>query len=133
MTPKTSPSTAARTPLTLRLYLLGAWVLGWWLLSDGLRQRLFGHYTEIGGRLGPWADLARAAGFDPAQLPLFFVALGAGLLGAGFGVVKRRAWGYYTALLLSALALLYLGWGTLVALACLVLLLLPPSRRYIHF
>ena len=126
------PATA-QTPLTVRLYVVGAWVLGWWLLYDGLRQRLFGDYTRLGGQLGPWADLARAVGLAPGQLALVFVALGGGLLGASFGVLKRRAWGYYTAVVLAAVALLYLGWGTPIALASLVLLLLPPSRRFIQF
>jgi hypothetical protein len=119
-----------RAPITIWLYVLGTWVMGWWLLFDGLHQRVFGDYVRIGGQLGPWANLAQAVGVAPAQLALVFVALGGGLLGASFGVMLRRPWGYYTALVLSAVSLLYLGFGTPVALACLLLLLLPPSRRY---
>jgi hypothetical protein len=59
------------------------------------------------------------------------VALGGALLGASFGVMLRRRWGYYAALALSAVSLLYLGLGTPVALICLLLLLLPTSRRFI--
>ena len=123
---------AYRTPLTVWLYVAGAWALAWWFLYDGLHQRLWGDYTRINGQLGPWADLAQSVGLDPQRLALFFVALGAGLLGASFGVMLRRPWGYYTALLLSAVALLYLGFGTPVALACLLLLLLPSSRRHVQ-
>lgn len=122
---------AYRTPLTIWLYVAGAWVLGWWLLYDGLHQRLWGDYTRFNGQLGPWADLLQSAGLDPQRFALIFVALGSGLLGASFGVVLRRPWGYYSALALSAVALLYLGLGTPIGLACLLLLLLPASRRHI--
>ena len=122
---------AYRTPVTIWLYVLATWTLGWWLLYDGLHQRLWGDYTRLYGQLGPWADLARGVGLDPQRLALFFIALGGGLLGASFGVILRRPWGYYTALVLSAVGLLYLGFGTPVALAALLLLLLPASRRHV--
>ncbi len=121
-----------RAPLTIWLYLALTWVLGWWLLYDGLRQRLWGDYTRIDGRLGPWADLVRAVGEDPQHMAFVFIALGGALLGASFGVIMGRRWGYVTALVLSALALLYIGFGTPIALICLLLLVLPPSRRYIQ-
>jgi len=121
---------AYRTPLTIWLYVAGAWLLGWWLLYDGLHQRLWGDFTRLNGQLGPWADLVQAVGLDPQRFALVFIALGGGLLGASFGVLFRRPWGYYSALALSALALLYWGFGTPVALACLLLLALPPSRRH---
>jgi hypothetical protein len=122
---------ASKPPLTVWLYLLLTWVLGWWMLLDGLRQRVLGDYVRLAGRLGPWADLAQALGVDPQRLGLFFVAFGAALLGASFGVYMRRRWGYAVGLALSAAALLYLGFGTPVAAACLVLLLLKPTRRFV--
>jgi hypothetical protein len=135
--PSTNIPVAARpiyhTPLSIWLYVAGTWVVAWWLLYDGLHARLWGDFTRINGQLGPWAGLARAAGIDPQQLALLFVALGSALLGASFGVMFRRRWGYYSALLLSAALVLYLGFGTPVALVCLVLLLLPASRRHILF
>jgi hypothetical protein len=121
---------AYRPPLTIRLYLACTWLLGWWLVYDGLHQRLWGDYVRLGGQLGPWAGLAQAAGLDPNDLSLYFVALGFGLLGASFGVYWRRRWGYGAALVISALLLLYLGFGALAALLSLALLLLPASRRY---
>jgi len=130
--PRPSRAPRPRAPLTIWLYLAGTWLLGWWLLYDGLHQRLWGDYTRINGQLGPWADLVRAVGLDPQRMALVFIALGGGLLGASFGVLLQRRWGYLTALVLSALALLYLGFGTPVALICLALLALPPSRRYIR-
>lgn len=125
-----APRAAARAPLTLRLYLVCTWVLGWWLAIDGLRQRLLGDYFRIDGQLGPWAALAAAAGVAPPRLALTFIAVGLGLVGASFGVYLRRRWGYAAAIGLSSVSLLYLGFGTPVALAGLILLLLKPTRDY---
>lgn len=129
--PRSATPAAPRTPWTVRLYVALAWVLGWWMTLDGLHQRLWGDYIRLGGQLGPWANLARALGVDPQRLGMTFVALGLAIVGATFGVVLRRRWGYGAALVTSALSLLYLGFGLPVALACLILLLLPASRRYV--
>ncbi len=121
----------AHAPWTVRLYVGLSWLLGWWLALDGLHQRLFGDYVRLGGQLGPWANLASAVGLDPQSLGMTFVALGLAGLGATFGVVLRRRWGYTAGLITSALGLLYIGFGLPVALACLVLLLLPATRAYV--
>ncbi len=121
---------AARTPLSVWAYLALSWLLGWWLIYDGLRQRLVGDYTRLGGRLGPWADLVAALGIDPQRLGLAFVALGFALVGASFGLYWQRRWAYYTGLVAAVVGLAYLGVGTLVAGVCVVLLLLPATRRY---
>jgi hypothetical protein len=60
-----------------------------------------------------------------------FVALGLAGVGASFGVMLRRRWGYTAAVVTSGLGLLYVGFGLPVALACLVLLLLPVTRAYV--
>ena len=123
--------TPSPTPWSIRLYLLLSWLLGWWLALDGLHQRLWGDYIRLGGQLGPWASLARALSIDPQRLGMTFVALGFAVIGASFGVVLRRRWGYTAALVTSALCMLYVGFGLPVALACLILLLLPASRTYV--
>ena len=120
-----------RPPLTIWIYLALTWLLGWWLVYDGLHQRLLGDYVRIDGQLGPWAALAQAAGIDPFRLSLPFIAIGCGLISASFGVYWRRRWGYGTGVVLCAVCLLYLGFGLPVALLALILLLLPASRRYI--
>ena len=120
-----------RAPWSVRLYVALSWLLGWWLALDGLRQRLFGDYVRIDGQLGPWAALAEAVGINPQRLGMTFVALGLAMVGATFGVVLRRRWGYLAALVTSAIGLLYVGFGLPVALACLILLLLPVTRRYV--
>ena len=130
--PDTGRPASVHPPLTVWLFMLASWVLGWWMALDGLRQRLFGDYFRIDGQLGPWADLARAVGIDPFNLSFTFVAFGLGLIGATFGLFLRRRWGYYTSLFLLAPTLLYLGFGTPVAVACIILLLLPPTRAYLN-
>jgi hypothetical protein len=126
-----SAAPAARAPWSVWLYVLFSWLLGWWLVLDGLRQRVLGDYARIDGRLGPWADLATAAGIDPQRLGMAFVALGFGLIGASFGVLLRRRWGFGAALFTAAAGLLYLGFGTPAAFLCLVCLLLKPTREYL--
>ncbi len=119
------------TPWTVRLYLVLSWVMGWWMALDGLHERLWGDFVRLNGQLGPWALLPQALGIAPQRLGMTFVALGLALIGASFGVIFRRRWGYNAALATAAISLLYLGLGTPIALACLVLLLLKPTRAYI--
>jgi len=120
-----------RPPLTVWLFMICSWVLGWWMTFDGLHSRLFGDYVRINGQLGPWADLARAVGLEPNQLAFTFVAFGLGLIGASFGVFLRRPWGYAASVVITAACLLYLGFGTPMAALCLVWLLLRPTRAYL--
>jgi len=108
-----------------------AWFMGGWFIFDGLHQRLTGDYVRMGGQLGPWAALARAGGLDPLGFAWFFIVLGHAFVVAGFMVYLRRRWGYQIALLASAISLLYLGFGTPLAIAALVLLLVKPTREHL--
>jgi hypothetical protein len=121
----------SRPPLTVWLFMGCSWVLGWWMTFDGLHNRLFGDYVRLNGQLGPWAGLARAVGVEPNQLAFTFVAFGLGLIGASFGVYLRRPWGYAASVLISAVCLLYVGFGTPLAVLCLLCLLLRPTRAYL--
>ena len=122
---------ASRPPLTVRLFLVCSWLLGWWLTFDGLHSRLFGDFIRLNGQLGPWTNLARAVGLEPNQLAFTFVAFGLGLIGASFGTFLRRPWGYTASIAICAACLLYLGFGTPLAALSLLCLLLPPTRAYI--
>ena len=126
-----APSVDQKPPLTVWLFFFFSWLLGGWLVFDGLHQRLLGDYVLIDGRLGPWADAVSSVGLDPQNMGWAFIALGFTLISAGFGVYLRRRWGHTTGLIASAVSLLYLGFGTPVALVCLVLLLLKPTRNYV--
>lgn len=126
-----APSVDKKPPLTVWLYIFFSWLLGGWLVFDGVHQRLFGDYVRINGQLGPWADVVSAVGLDPQNMSWAFIALGCTLISASFGVYLGRRWGHTTGLIASAVSLLYLGFGTPVALVCLILLLVKPSRDYI--
>ncbi len=132
--PPTSPIPAVepRPPLSVWVYCVCAWLLGWWLAFDGLRQRVTGDYTRLNGQLGPWAALVSAVGLDPLSLGWFFVVLGLSFVAASFGLYLRQRWGYTVGLAASAIGLLYLGLGTPVAVICLVALLVAPTRAYVN-
>ena len=121
----------SRRPITVWLFMLCSWLLGWWMTFDGLHNRLFGDYFRLNGQLGPWAALVRAAGLDPNRLAFTFVAFGLGLIGASCGLFLRRPWGHVSSVVICACCLLYLGVGTPLAVLCLVWLLLPPTRAYL--
>lgn len=129
--PSSAPSVDKKPPLTVWAFFFFSWLLGWWLAFDGVHQRLFGDYVRLNGQLGPWASVASAAGLDPQNLSWFFVALGCSLISASFGLYLGRAWGRSLGLVTSAVALLYLGFGTPVALVCLIMLLVKPTREYV--
>jgi len=120
-----------KTPLTVWLFFGFSWFIGWWMALDGVHQRLFGDYVRINGQLGPWAALVSALGIDPHSLGYFFVFLGSAFIAASFGVYLRRRWGYNVGLAASLVSLFYLGFGTLVAVICLILLWLKPTRAYL--
>ena len=120
-----------KPPLTVWLFFGFSWLLGWWLAFDGVHQRLWGDYVRIDGQLGPWAALVSRMGLDPQSLGWFFVVLGLSLIAASFGLYLRRRWGYNVGLAASSISLLYLGFGAPVALVCVALLLLRPTRTYL--
>jgi len=123
---------AGRRPLTVWLFMASSWVLGWWMTFDGLHNRVFGDYVRLNGQLGPWVSLVQALGVDPNRLAFTFVAFGLGLIGASFGLFLRRPWGYLSSLAICAVCLLYVGFGTPMAVLCLLWLALPATRAYIE-
>ena len=127
--PAGKPAPAA--PLTVWLFFIFSWLIGWWLAYDGVRQRVTGDYTRLNGRLGPWAALVSSLAIDPLSLSWFFVVLGLGFVASSFGLYLRQRWGLNVGLAASLLGLFYLGFGTPVAVICLVVLLLPATRAYV--
>ena len=120
-----------RIPFSVWLFTACSWLLGWWMAYDGLRQRLFGDYVRIDGRLGPWAALVSQLGVDPQSLGFFFVMLGLTLVASSLGLLLGRPWGLNVGLVASTVSLLYLGFGTPVAFIALISLVLAPTRRYL--
>lgn len=125
----TAESTAP--PLSIRLFFLSSWLLGGLLTADGLYQRLTGGFLPAEA-LMPWIPLVRGLGLQPVDLGWPLLVAGLSLVGASFGVYLRRRWGVLTGLLVSGLAVFYPYPGTLLALACLALLLSPPTRAYLQ-
>lgn len=122
---------APKIPFTVRAYFALSWLIGWWLVYDGLHGRMFGDYVRIGGELGPWASLVSALGFDPLGLSWVLIVLGSAFLATSFGLYFGQRWAHTVGLAASGIGLLYLGFGLPVALLCLVMLLLKPTRAYI--
>lgn len=106
-----------------------------WMLFDGSRAFIVGDYLtpssgEYAGQLGPWAALVEAVGLDPRStfVKSVFVLYGVtGLLTAG-GFALRLPWTWHGLLILAALGLWYLPFGTAANVIILILLLLSPLR-----
>jgi hypothetical protein len=81
---------------------------------------------------GPWAAWLVQLGVDPHALAPFFVALGvAGLLGL-FLFLQARPVGWALLVAFSLTSTAKIGLVALVALALLVVLLLPGTRRLLE-
>jgi hypothetical protein len=107
------------------LFFLVSFSLGWATTLDGVYARLWGSYWFF-----PLGNLMTAWGISPFDVGWVCVVSGQSLVAASFGVLASRGWGYYTGLIAAlVLGALYLGWGTVPALVCVLALLLPPTRK----
>lgn len=122
---------SSKTPLTVWLFIALSWLIGWWQVYDGLHQRLFGDYIRLDGQLGPWAALVSAVGAQPQDLGWAFVMLGFSFIAASFGVYLRQRWAHTIGTAASLISLLYVGLGTPVAVLCLLMLWLKPTRAHL--
>lgn len=105
-------------------------LVGGFMLLDGLRALFLGDYTtprvgDHAGELGPWARLVSAAGIPPRSrgMKAAFVVYGLGYLVAGVlfavGLVPAIA-----LIVVAALGLWYLPFGTILNAVVILLLLL---------
>ncbi len=110
--------------------------LGAWLAFDGSHALLSGDYVtpktgRFAGQLGPWSRLVEGVGLDPRST-LFMgvhIVLGLALVAASiFFAASPRAPAWWTLLVMAALTLWYLPFGTLLSLVTIAVLLLPPAR-----
>ena len=106
-------------------------VAGGWMAFDGVHALATGDYVtpetgEYAGRLGPWAELWRAAGIEPRSIgvKLLHVVQGTAWLGATFAFALARGQGAARRFLgiAAVLALWYLPFGTLLGVAQLAIL-----------
>jgi hypothetical protein len=101
-----------------------------WLAFDGTRALLVGDYVTPqsgphAGQLGPWSKLVSLLGVDPRStgMRIFTALYGFAWLAAAIAYAGDARWSWGTLLALSIGGLWYLGPGTVLAVAIVVLLL----------
>lgn len=102
-----------------------------WMIFDGTRALILGDYvTTKTGQLGPWANVVEAVGMPPrsALMKSIFVVYGLAYLIVMLAFLLKVPWAWSALLVVAALGLWYLPFGTLMNLVVIVLLLLPPLR-----
>ena len=114
---------------SLRLVAVAlASILGGWLVFDGLRALIVGDYLtprsgSYAGRLGPWAQVLTAVGIDPRS-PIIkgaHVVLGAAWLALADAIAVQSAWPRFSVLICAIATVWYLPFGTVVAIAQIML------------
>lgn len=98
------------------------------MLFDGIHKLRTGSY--FGSHLGPWANLVSAVGISPDVLAPVFIALGALWLAGAIAFLLNVRWSGLLLTVLSIVSLAYLVFGTLLAVASLVLLRARPHGEY---
>ena len=108
---------------------------GGWMAFDGGRAMIVGDYVTPrsgphAGALGPWSKVVTTVGIEPRStlMKTLFVVYGLGFVGlAGVFVLGvSKAW--WALLVVAALGLWYVPFGTVINAVVITLLLLPPLR-----
>ena len=101
-----------------------------WMLFDGTRAFLVGDYVtpktgEYAGQLGPWTILVKAVGIEPRStlMKSIFVLYGLVALVIAVCFALGLAWARTAMIVVCALGLWYLPFGTLANVIALILLL----------
>ena len=119
-------------------WIVAALVLlnGGWMAFDGARALVAGDYItpktgQYAGQLGPWSKVVQAAGIAPRStlMKSIFVVNGLAYLIVMVAFLLKTSWAWSALLIVAALGLWFLPFGTLVNLIVIVLLLLPPLRH----
>jgi hypothetical protein len=108
---------------------------GGWMAFDGTRAPIAGDYLtpktgQYAGQLGPWSKVVQAAGIAPRStlMKSIFVVYGFVYLIVMAAFLLKASWAWPAMLIVAALGLWHLPFGTLINLIVIVLLLLPPLR-----
>ena len=104
-------------------------VLASWLTAEGLSARFFGSYLTAEA---PWQMVSTAAGLTPESMYWPLVWLGVSWLGVLMAVWVGSSWRYAAVLTASSITLLFLGWGTALAVCLLVCTLLPQGKQLLR-
>jgi hypothetical protein len=106
-----------------------------WMAFDGTRALIVGDYItpkigQYAGQLGAWSKVVQATGIPPRStlMKSIFVVYGLAYLIVMVAFLLKASWAWSAMLLVAALGLWYLPFGTLINLIVIVLLLLPPLR-----
>lgn len=117
-------------PVSGRIAIALAFLLGTWSLVDGLHRLITGDFVRIHGQLGPWANLVSRAGLNPMQFGPVLIAMGITWLVAANLYLFQNSLATWKFLLIVVIAnSWYVGVGTAFAVAQVALLLLPLTRR----
>ncbi len=135
-----NPMDDRKPPITLRLLTLFSFLLGIYLVTNGLAVRLFGWNPIVVIPGASWLDPCHlfTKGFDqwvvlkPEALAWPAIVLGAGLSGAIWGIWLHRQWGYGAAILINVVSLMFIGPATLLALCNLACLAAPATRAWVQ-
>ncbi len=130
MTSTRAAASDARPRLGLLAIVILGFIIGAWMAWQGVSTRLTGNVPFLFGRPEWWATLASAAGISPAKFDWPLVIVGTSWWGATLGLWIRNKWGWPVTLILGVISLMHLGVITLLGAAVLVLLFLPPVRRW---
>ena len=116
-------------------YLICFLAIGGWLLFDGCRALITGHYTvpqsgPHAGMLGPWSLLVSAVGLDPMgmALKILHVLLGVSWIASGLWLPRNAIAAWWPLMITALLNLWYAPFGTIAGVAVVSLLLLPSMR-----
>ena len=125
------------TDLHWTAWLVVALVLfnGGWMAFDGGRAMIVGDYVTPrsgpqAGALGPWSKLVTTVGIEPRStlMKTLFVVYGLGFIGlvGVFVLGVSKVW--LALLVVAALGLWYVPFGTVINAIVITLLVLPPLR-----
>jgi hypothetical protein len=105
------------------------------MVVDGLRALLKGDYMTPrtgprAGQLGPWASIVSAAGIAPRSMLMkwIFVGLGLATLGMGGAFLAGLPWAKAGLIVVAALGLWYLPFGTLINILIILLVVMGAGR-----
>jgi hypothetical protein len=102
---------------------------GLWMLIDGAYVLFNGKY--IGPeKPGPWASLLSMTGVDVFKLGPMFVGFGIAWLVFVSGLFSGSYWAYWWGMIVAALSLWYLPFGTIISLVVLAALIFFRERLF---
>jgi hypothetical protein len=119
-----------RPAATAKAAIFLGFITGSWMIVDGAHRLITGDFVRYRGELGPWATLIRGIGWDPMRFAPVFLALGiAWLVIANLLLFQNTVTAWRAMIAIAVLSLWYLGFGVVIIVAALVLLLVPATRR----